>query len=194
MPPPSERAVGVDVPEMRHVDASGFADDLAEGDDLVRVAPRVGVVGESRGQACGALLHSLGDQLLCPVEQTALELDVPESRDLQPHGPVGYQVGRVDAHAVVVGAERRYCAHVEVERRHAENARQVSRVGRVVVRRQRRVGEPVLPEYLGRDALAQALGVLRLGKQGGVGVDVGVDEARRDGEPGGVDRLSGLGR
>ena len=49
----------------------------------------------------------------------------------------------------------------------------------VVLGGERGVREAVLPQDLGGDALAQALGVLRVGQQHGVGVNVGVDEAGR---------------
>ena len=189
----SECAIGVDVPEVGHVHAAGLPDDLAQRHDLARIAPGVRMIGESRGQARGALFHPFRDQSPGPVQQIALERNVAESSDLQAHGSVGDQIGGVHAHAIVMGAKCRHGAHVEVQGRLAEDAGQIARVRGVVVRGQRRVREPVLPQDLGRDALTQARGVLRIGEQDGVGVDVRVYEARRDGESGGLYRPSGVG-
>ena len=96
-------------------------------------------------------------------------------------------VGGVDGNlAVVVGPEGRDAGHVEVFGRLAQDAGEVTPVDAVVVGGHRSVAEAILAEYLGGDALAQAVGVLWVEEQDSVRVGVGVDEARRDGEAGSV--------
>ena len=92
-----------------------------------------------------------------------------------------------------MGPEGRDAGHVEVFGRLAEDAGEVAAVDAVVVGGHRGVAQAVLAEYLGGDALPKSVGVLRVDEQNAVGVGVGVDEAGRDGESGGVNDASGAG-
>ena len=95
--------------------------------------------------------------------------------------------------AVVVRPERRDAGHVQVFGRLAQDAGQVAPVDAIVVGGHRGVAQAVLAEYLGGDALAQSVGVLGVEEQYAVGVGVGVDEAGRNGESGGVNDAARAG-
>ena len=169
------------------VDAAVLGDDLAYLDKLVGVAPGVGVVRHPGGETDRALLHALPHYVAGFVHGFAAKWDVPEADGFQTDGGVGDVVRGVDGHfSVVMGPEGRDAGHVEVFGRLAEDAGKVAAVDAVVVGGQRGVAQAVLAEYLGGDALPDSVCVLRVEEQYAVGVGVGVDEAGRDGESGGV--------
>ena len=95
--------------------------------------------------------------------------------------------------AVIVCAKRLDAAHVQIVRRSPEDAGEVVVVHSIVCAGRWDVGKPVLSQYLRGDPLADALGVLSVCQEDGVGVDVRVDEAGRYGVPGRVDHSSRLG-
>ena len=172
---------------MCRVDAAVLGDDLAQFDKLVGVAPGVRVVRHARGEPDRALVHALPHYVARFVHRVAAQRDVPETDGLQTNGGVRDVVRGVDGYlAVVVRPEGRDAGHVQVFGRLAQDAGQVTAVDAVVVGGHRGVAEAVLAEYLGGDALAQAVSVLRVEEQHSVRVGMGVDEARRDCESGGV--------
>ena len=128
------------------------------------------------------------------AHRVAAQGDVPEADGFQPDGGVRDVVRGVDGDlAVVVGPEGRDAGHVQVFGRLAEDAGEVAAVDTVVVGGHRGVAQAVLAEYLGSDALAQSVGVLGVEEQYAVRVGVGVDEAGRDGESGGVNDAARAG-
>ena len=183
----AEASVGIHVSQMCCVDAAVLGDDLAQLDKLVGVAPGVGVIRHSGGESDRALVHALPHYVARFVHRVAAQRDVPETDGFQTDGGVRDVVRGVDGYlAVVVRPEGRDAGHVEVFGRLAQDAGKVAAIYAVVVGGHRGVAEAVLAEYLGGDALAQSVGVLRVEQQHAVGVGVGVDEARRDCESGGV--------
>ena len=183
----AESPVGVHVSKVSRVDAAVLGDDLAYLDKLFGVAPGVGVVRHAGGESDGALLHALPHYVAGFVHGVAAQRDVPEADGLEPDGGVRDVVCGVDRDfAVVVRPEGRDAGHVQVFGRFAQDAGQVTPVDAIVVGGHRGVAQAVLAEYLGGDALAQSVGVLGVEEQYAVGVGVGVDEAGRDGESGGV--------
>jgi hypothetical protein len=120
--------------------------------------------------------------------------DVVKTAGLQSYRAVSDHICGVDGDLlVVVRPERGDAAHVQVGRRHSQDAGEVSVVGAVVLGRQWGVGEAVLTQDLGGYPLAQAIGVLRVGQQHGVRVGVGIDESWRDGQSGRCYDTPGIG-
>ena len=191
----AEASVGIHVSQMCCVDAAVLGDDLAQLDKLVGVAPGVGVIRHSGGESDRALVHALPHYVARFVHRVAAQRNVPEADGFEPERGVRDVVRGVNGYfAVVVGPEGRDAGHVQVFGRLAEDAGEVAAIYTVVVSRHRSVAEAVLAEYLGRDALAQSVGVLGVEQQYAVGVGVGVDEARRDGKASGVYDAARAGR
>ena len=99
--------VGVHVAQVRRIDAAVLGDHLADGDQFIRVAPGVGMIGHSCGEAYRALLHALPNHVQRLVQRVAAQRNVLEPDRLQAYRPVRYVVGGVYRDLlVVVGAER----------------------------------------------------------------------------------------
>ena len=101
------------------------------------------------------------------------------------HRAVGYGVCDVYGRTVVIVAQERIDAvGLDVLRGQPVDPGKIPTVHQIVTMRQRREGEAVLAQDFGGDALAQSVGVLGVEEQRAVGVGVGVDEARRNGQAG----------
>ena len=184
----AEPAVGVHVAQVSRVDTVELGDDLAQLYQLLGGAPSLRVVRHARRETDGSLLHSLPHEALGVFEPVSHHRNVTHSAGLHPKSAVRDVGHDVDCRLlVVVLAEGRDRAHVQVVGRSAENTGEVVVVHPVVFRRGGHVRQPVLSEDLGGDPLPEALRVLPVDQEHGVGVDVRVDEPRRDDVPRRVD-------
>ena len=181
-------------PGLAHKDPSGVPDRLAQLHELLGRAPGARVVARPGRESQRAVLHALPDETFRAVHERSDERDVPEAGGLQPYRAVGNEVRGVDGHpSVVVLSEGRDGAHVEVRGRLAQQSAEPASIDEVVSRRQWGVRHAVDSQHLGRDALTQAIGVLRVDQQRALGVRMGVDEPGRDDEARGVDHASCVG-
>jgi hypothetical protein len=112
---------------------------------------------------------------------------------MEPYGTdsksaVRYGVDDVYGRTVVVVAQERVDAFgFDVLRGQLVDPGEVPAIHQVVLMRQRCVGEAVLTQYLGGDALAQSVGMLWVEEQSAIGMGVGIDESWRNGQAGRVD-------
>ena len=142
------------------------------------------MVREAGRQADRALLHALADEPLRVLQAVAGHRHVLEAARLQPQCSVGDQVRGVDGgRPAVAFAEGRHAAGVQPLRRVAQDAAEVASVDAGSCRRRGGSTTARPGPDLGSDALQDALGVLRVGEQHGVRVDVRVDEARHTVSP-----------
>ena len=181
-------------PRLAHEDPSGVPDRHAQLHELLCCAPGARVVARPGGESQRTVLHALPDEPFRAVHERSDERNVPEAGGLQPYRAVGNEVRGVDGHpAVVVLSEGSDGAHVEVHGRLTQQSAEPASIHEIVSRRQRGVRHAVDSQQLGRDALAQAIGVLRVDQQRALGVRVGIDESGRDDKARGVDHASCVG-
>ena len=184
----TEPAVRVNVSQVSGVHAVELGDDLAQLYQLLCGAPRLRMVRHARREADGALLHPFPHEALGVFEPVAHHRNVLHPAGLHSESAVRDVRHDVDCRLlVVVLAEGRDRAHVQVVGRSAEDAGEVVVVHPVVFGRRGHVRQPVLSEDLGGDPLPETLWVLSVDQEHGVGVDVRVDEPRRDDVPRRVD-------
>ena len=176
------------VPQVGYVHPVELRYHLAQLDQFFRVAPRVGEVGHPRREPDRPLLHPFPHEPLRRLQVGAPQRPVMEPYRPEPHRAVRDRVCHVDRALLMVAAQEGvHRRRVDVLRRQPIYTGQVLPVDQVILLGQGRVRQPVLPQHLGRDALAQPVRVLRVQQQRAVRVGMRVDEARRYRQPRRVD-------
>ena len=134
----SESALTVGHSRLRHVDAPGVANNLAELDQLIGARPRARIVAGAGRETDRALLDALADKPFGGLHGVPGQRPVVEAHNLQPDRAVRHQIGGVDGDfLVVVCPERGHAAHVQVFRRLAQQPLEPAAVDEVVLVRQR---------------------------------------------------------
>ena len=173
------RAVQIRRSRLAHVDGASLTHRLPELDQLRGIRPRARIVAGAGRESDGTLLYPLSDQPFGRLKRVAPEGQVVEPEDLEAHGAVRHEIGRVDGNlAVVVAPEGRDAAHVQVVGRVAQEAGQPVPVRAIVRRRERRVRHAIDAQELGGDALPQAVGMLWIDQERAFGVRMRIDETQ----------------